>query len=344
MTESNAIAAIAQGNPYLCDTCPCAGPQTLERVLWEREHAADIETYWAASTSYSAGDLVAETFDDTTNERWYYRAKNAHTSTAADEPGVGANWTDEWEVTPLTLAECKAKLNALGPLYLSDNAYAGGVSAPAAHSGTYGNSAVNLTDALELAADLLSTLHTISSWDHHEREASVIPDSSDEADEWAAMDDAESDYGSASSSASTHVGVTWGKGFGWNGPNNHAYVFGHSMSGLTLERSHAGAFARTVTFWMLNAEITNSAFEYVTHGQSWLWAEGEYGEFSSETEPASTVDVVASNPATYAYTALGTSGTRPANTPPTNPRHARFELESPHAIAAWDFNAYPTGY
>lgn len=48
---------------------------------------------WATSTSYVAGDVVESDNNNDIN----YMCHTAHTSAAADEPGVGANWADYWD-------------------------------------------------------------------------------------------------------------------------------------------------------------------------------------------------------------------------------------------------------
>jgi len=47
------------------------------------------QTDWALSTVYALGDIVD-------NNSVAYSCKQAHTSSATDEPGVGANWKDFW--------------------------------------------------------------------------------------------------------------------------------------------------------------------------------------------------------------------------------------------------------
>lgn len=51
--------------------------------------AVSSGTAWATSTGYSLGNQV-------TNGGVVYVCKSAHTSAAADEPGVGASWEDKW--------------------------------------------------------------------------------------------------------------------------------------------------------------------------------------------------------------------------------------------------------
>lgn len=50
---------------------------------------ASSQTAWALSQSLSLGDLRS-------HGGFVYSCKQAHTSTASDEPGVGANWEDYW--------------------------------------------------------------------------------------------------------------------------------------------------------------------------------------------------------------------------------------------------------
>ena len=58
----------------------------LNALMWELRPADE----WAVSTAYALNDYV-----------WHnlvpYKCKLAHTSTSADEPGVGASWTTYWE-------------------------------------------------------------------------------------------------------------------------------------------------------------------------------------------------------------------------------------------------------
>lgn len=51
---------------------------------------------WATSTLYSVGAAFAPLY--VLNGGTVYRCYDTHTSSAADEPGVGANWADYWEV------------------------------------------------------------------------------------------------------------------------------------------------------------------------------------------------------------------------------------------------------
>ena len=51
--------------------------------------AESNQTDWAISTVYGLDDIVD-------NDGLVYVCKSAHTSAAADEPGVGANWEDKW--------------------------------------------------------------------------------------------------------------------------------------------------------------------------------------------------------------------------------------------------------
>lgn len=44
---------------------------------------------WATSTSYLANDVVS-------NGGTFYKAIQAHTSSAAEEPGIGVDWEDYW--------------------------------------------------------------------------------------------------------------------------------------------------------------------------------------------------------------------------------------------------------
>lgn len=53
------------------------------------KHNAGSGTAWATSTAYVAGDIR-------TNGGLRYVCHTGHTSSASDEPGVGANWTDYW--------------------------------------------------------------------------------------------------------------------------------------------------------------------------------------------------------------------------------------------------------
>lgn len=61
------------------------GVQTDTITIWQ---AADA-TAWATSTSYSIGDIRS-------NGGNVYACSAAHTSGASNEPGVGANWEDNW--------------------------------------------------------------------------------------------------------------------------------------------------------------------------------------------------------------------------------------------------------
>ena len=55
-------------------------------------------TPWSTSTSYSVGDIVSNSDSGIYAGRTInYRAIAAHTSGASTEPGVGANWRDDWE-------------------------------------------------------------------------------------------------------------------------------------------------------------------------------------------------------------------------------------------------------
>jgi len=88
------------------------GAQTDRVLRWSIEASCDTTeatpmaradaSAWALSTAYSAGDYVSN--DDT-----IYRCITAHTSSADDEPGTGANWTTYWSEASWkwNLAGCK---------------------------------------------------------------------------------------------------------------------------------------------------------------------------------------------------------------------------------------------
>ena len=349
LTDSGKLAVGAGNAPHYCDTCPCGGPQAIERVLWEREQAADIEAEWTVSTSYTIGDLIASKTDDTTNLRWFYRATTNHFSTADTEAGVGVDWANEWEVATLTLAECQTKLNALGPYYV-DSLYTGGASAPAAHPSTYGNDAADLTDALEDAADLLSTLHDSLEWSTSEyyliKEAEA---SSSEDDFWAAMDVVEA--GSPLGTASTNkTFATQSKGFGVSGPDNDAGAIAYTLTGMTLDRDHNAALSRSVSFYAYRNDPGASSFvNNDTHGESgWLWPVNEWGLVDTQSaQPPATQDVTADDPTGGRAADFNADGNRPPYTPgstPNKPRRQTWSIQDPIALAAWAFNTYPNGY
>ncbi len=329
--------------PYWCDECPCVtGPQTLERVLWERERAADIETNWATSTSYSSGDLVAETFDDVDNERYFYRALSSHTSDATTEPGVGASWTDKWEVATLTLAESKTKMNALGPYYISNNAYAGGGSAPTAHPATYGNSATDLAGALTLAADLLGTLEdatkgTYNYWEGHG------PGSPGD------MADAEADYQFIETRSASFDLATWHAGYGIWPNTSHAFLQAKSIN-LSVTRGHDSAFVRDVEFWVWRRDDDGTYSDNADHGQTWLWAIETWGLLDTQQNvPVSTLTVAATDPIGSDIEIFDEIYTGSPSFPGP-PRWTSWHLggtggdpKTEQAVSKWAFNSYPNG-
>ena len=63
-----------------------------------RRHLLDVNsvpivTAWAAAQTFALNDVLLKS-------NRLYRAKSAHTAASANEPGVGASWTDTWELLP----------------------------------------------------------------------------------------------------------------------------------------------------------------------------------------------------------------------------------------------------
>lgn len=338
--------------PYWCDDCPClTGPQTLERVIWERRQAADIEGNWGIGIGYSTGTLVDETFDDVDNERYFYRCTSGHTSAADTEPGIGANWATVWEVATLTLAEAQFYLNGLGPYYLSNNAYAGGGSAPTAHPATYGDSATDLAEALILAADLLKTLYDKNDselvWNHEFDQVHVgYTNETDYANDLETLEDQVLFL----SSSVTKIAVLSKGQHAFSIPY-YTYLAARAITfeGLTLERDHAAAFKRDVYFYCYLAKDGTGdpdEHEFAEHGQgSWLWSQNEWGLFDSKLNvDPSTQDVIADDPAVGDLSLFPQWGDRPS-APYGDPiiDTASMALTEPYIIAKWNFNSYPNG-
>jgi hypothetical protein len=343
LTDSGKLAVGTGNAPHYCDTCPCGGPQVIERVLWEREQAADIETLWTVSTSYSIGDLIASATDDTINLRWFYRATTNHFSAAATEPGVGANWADEWEVATLTLAECQVKLNALGPYYIDDNAYTGGSSAPAAHPATYGNDAADLTDALEDAADLLGTLEQADRGDLDHWQGLGAQDPPDPG----LMADAEADYQliEADRAASIFSLIYWQAGF-YQGNDDAGLRAGEFA--LSITRTGNAAFTRDVDFFGWRDDESSFSGINTDHGQAWVWAIDTWGKFSTAEGVATTTTTVsAPDPTGGGHEVFDTIYTG-TYSPDGQPRWGTLSFGTDtlpeYARSRWDFNTYPNGY
>lgn len=112
--DYNDYVKVAEGNTAL----PVAGAVNSDKAFNYREKvsfkgknysvALGLENYdkWDTGKFYEAGERILHRLGSVDNAQSYYRlfrVKNnkSHTAAAANEPGVGANWTDFWKLVTL---------------------------------------------------------------------------------------------------------------------------------------------------------------------------------------------------------------------------------------------------
>lgn len=283
--------------PLYCETCPCEDVDVdLNLAIYERQLAFGIIVLWDVGDPNNINKLIHLT--------------NVY-----------------------TLPQYKAYVNNISGLYLDDNAYVGGASAPGTLSATYANSAAD-TDALTLLVVAMKyTLETPAL---------------DPSDEWRGFDintasysdckaNAEADFQDIGSSTlgTTAVSVSSRRYSVFN-CSLRARSGEYSLAGLTtgLQRRIRLFVQAKKTFFFV--PFTTPTYVFNTQGFTNIPAEDQYGD---------VVDEVAFT--TSAAFASGEIITAPDLAPPTWPpapadnlsTQYGFRTTDPTCLIEWEFTA-----
>jgi len=94
--NANAGTGTDATNARLYDDSTSTGEEVDNLIVAQDQNFSS----WATSTSYSQGDKVTNTIDNTT---FAFEATEAHTSGSKSEPGVGETWADFWDLVDIRI-------------------------------------------------------------------------------------------------------------------------------------------------------------------------------------------------------------------------------------------------